>query len=106
MMPVQRAAFAQRYSRERALGGVGRLADRLRHFARLAVAKAGSALLIADDDKCGKAEAPPTLDDLGNAIDVHELVDELAIALCGSSVAWFTGHIWVPCCRSYPFAVS
>jgi hypothetical protein len=38
---------------------LGRLADRLRHFARLAVAEADAALLVADDDERGKAEARP-----------------------------------------------
>src|SRR4029078_1161211 len=33
---MEGAAFAQRNADETALGGVGRLADRLRHFARLA----------------------------------------------------------------------
>ena len=59
----------------------GRLADRFRHFARLAVAEADAALLVADDDECCKAEAPAALDDLGDAVDVDELVDEFAVAL-------------------------
>jgi hypothetical protein len=41
--------------------------------------------LVADDDKRGKAEAAAALDDLGDAIDVDELVDKLAIALFASS---------------------
>src|SRR6202140_4487126 len=36
---MQRAAFAQRHPRQVALGRFGRLADRLGHFARLAVAE-------------------------------------------------------------------
>ena len=78
---MQRAAFAQRNAGQVALGGFGRLADRFRHFARLAVAEADAALLVADDDERGKAEAPAALHHLGDAVDVHELVDELAVAL-------------------------
>src|ERR1700730_15006249 len=75
---VQRAAFAQRHAYHRALGGLGRLADRFRHLARFAVAEADAALLVADDHERGEAEAAPALDDLGDAVDVHELVDDPA----------------------------
>ena len=78
---MQRAALAQRHLDQIALGGFGRLADRLGHFARLAVAETDPALLVADDDQRGKAEAPAALDHLGDAIDVNELVDELAVAI-------------------------
>src|SRR6185437_13650291 len=63
-----------------ALGRFGRLADRLGHFARLAVAEPDPALLIADDDEGRKTEALAALDDLRHTIDVDELVDELAVA--------------------------
>ena len=76
---MQRAAFAQRHADQTALGGFGRLADRLRHLARLAVAEADPALLVADDDERGKAEAPAALHHLGHAIDVDELVGEFAV---------------------------
>ena len=78
---MQRAAFAQRHADQAALGRLGRLADRLRHFARLAVAEADAALLVADDDERGEAEARAALHHLGDAVDVDELVDELAVAL-------------------------
>ena len=78
---MQRAAFAQRHPRQVALRRVGRLADRLGHLARLAVAEADAALLVADDDQRRETEAPAALDDLGDAVDVDELVDELAVAL-------------------------
>ena len=78
---MQRAAFAQRNARQVALGGFRRLADRFRHFARLAVAEADAALLVADDDERGKAEAASALHHLGDAVDVNELVDELDRAL-------------------------
>src|SRR6185503_9736227 len=64
-----------------ALRRLGRLADRLGNFARLAVAETDPALLVADHDQRRKAEALAALDDLRHAIDVDELVDELAIAL-------------------------
>src|SRR5258705_9955257 len=78
---MQRAAFAQRHARQVALGRLGRLADRLGHFARLAVAESDPALLTADHDQRRKAEALAALDDLRHTIDVDELVDELAVAL-------------------------
>ena len=95
---MQRAAFAQRHARQVALGRLGRLADRLRHFARLAVAETDPALLVADHDQRRKAEALAALDDLRHAIDVDELVDELAVALfavpplCASTAFAFTCH--------------
>ena len=39
------------------------------------------ALLIADDDERGEAEPSTALDHLGHAVDVNELVDELAFAI-------------------------
>src|SRR6266700_6251226 len=78
---MQRAAFAQRDTRQIALGRFGRLADSLGHFARLAVAEADPALLIADHDQRRKAEALAALDDLRHTIDVDELVDEFTSAL-------------------------
>src|SRR5207244_9142328 len=67
--------------RQVALGRLGRLADRFRHFARLAMTEARAALLVANHDQRRKAEALAALDDLRHAIDVDELVDELAVAL-------------------------
>src|SRR4029077_4866094 len=78
---MQRAAFAQGDARQITLRRLGRLADRLGNFARLAVAETDPALLVADHDQRCKAEALAALDDLRHAIDVDELVDELAVAL-------------------------
>src|ERR1043165_6288534 len=92
---MQRAAFAERYPDHVALGGLGRLADRLRHFARLAMAEPDPALLIADDHQRGKAEPAAALDHLGDAVDVHELVDELArfaLAISSAFSSRFTCH--------------
>src|SRR4029077_10697045 len=98
---VQRAPFAQRHAGEPALGRLGRLADRLRHLARLAVAETDPAFLVADDDQGGKAEAAAALDHLGDAIDVDELVDEFAVALVAAApLAWFTRHVAQPFCST------
>src|SRR5260221_3429336 len=69
---MQRAAFAQCYARQVALRRLGRLADRLGNFARLAVSESDPALLIADDDESRKTEALAALDDLRHTIDVDE----------------------------------
>jgi hypothetical protein len=45
------------------------------------MSETNAALLIADNDESSKAETPAALDDLGDAVDVYELVDEFAIAL-------------------------
>src|SRR5262245_58745337 len=96
---MQLASFAQRHAGEPALGSVGRLADRLRHLTRLAVAETNPALLVADDDQSGKAEAAAALYHLGDAIDVDELVDEFAVAFfAASALARFTGHVAQPFC--------
>jgi hypothetical protein len=84
---MQRAALAQRHPRQAPLGGVGRLADRLRHFARLAVAEADPAFLVAHHHQRGETEAAPALDHLGHAVDVHQLVGELAVAFFAAAAA-------------------
>src|SRR6476469_1789135 len=86
---MQRAAFAQRHLDQIPLGGFRSLADRLRYLARLAVAEADTALLVADDDERGEAEAPSALHHLGHPIDMHELIDELAVALAIIAVSSF-----------------
>src|SRR5262249_59908718 len=58
---VERTAFAQRHADQAALGGFRRLADRLGHFARLAVAETDAAFLVADDDERGQAKTPASL---------------------------------------------
>src|SRR4051794_16943150 len=77
---MQRAAFAQCDPGQVALPRFGRLADRLGHFPRLAVAEPDPALLVADHDQRGEAEALAALDDLRHTVDVDELVDEFAVA--------------------------
>ena len=78
---MQRAAFAQWHAGQRALGGIGRLADRLRHFARLAVAEASTALLVADHHQRGEGETSAALHHLSDAVDVDKLVLKFAVAL-------------------------
>ena len=78
---MQRAAFLQRHADQPALGRFRRLADRLRHLARLAVAEADAPALVAHDDERREAEAAAALHHLGDAVDVDELVDELAVAI-------------------------
>ena len=82
---MQRTGFAQRHADELALGLLGRLADRLGNFAGLAVAEADAALLVADDDERGEAEALAALHHLGDAVDVDQAVDKLAVALLNVS---------------------
>ena len=84
---VQRAAVAQRNADHRLLRRGGRLADRFRHFARLAVAEAGAALAVADDDQRREAEALAALHRLGDAVDVDELLDQLLAAVVVAATA-------------------
>ncbi len=90
--------IAQRHADQSALGGFRRLADGLRNFPRLAVTEADAALLVANDDQRCETEAPATLDHLGDAIDVDELVDKLAVAIVTIPTAplallWFSCHL-------------
>jgi hypothetical protein len=94
---MEGAALAQGDADHGTLGGLGRLADCLRHLASLAVAEADAALLVADHDQGGEAEAPTALHHLGDAVDVDEAVDEFAVALLAvaaatASVSWFSSH--------------
>src|SRR5262249_34596410 len=94
---MQRAAFAQCNPRQVPLGRFGRLADRLRHLARLAMAEPDPALLVADHDQRGKAEALAALDDFRHAIDMDELVDELAVALLALPVPFASAAFAFTC---------
>src|SRR3712207_7794618 len=77
---VQRPPLAERNADHGLLGRRGRLGDRLRHLAGLAVAEARAALAVADDDERREAEALAALHGLGDAVDVDELLDELLAA--------------------------
>src|SRR4051812_14065372 len=85
---MQGAAVAQRNADHRLLGRRGRLADRLGHFARLAMAETGAALAVADHDQRGEAEALAALHRLRDAVDVDELLDEVfAIVVAATATA-------------------
>src|SRR4051812_8067766 len=75
---VRDRALHQRDLEEVALGAVGALADRLRHLVRLAETSADVAVLIADDDERREREPTAALDDLRDAVDVDDAVDQLA----------------------------
>ncbi len=55
------------------------LADRQRHLAGLAVADAHQAVAVADDHEGGEAEATTALDDLRDAVDGDDALQELAL---------------------------
>ena len=84
---MQGAAVLQRNADQGALGGIGRLADGFRHFARLAMAETDAALLVADHHQRGETEAAAALHHLGDTIDVHQLVDEFVVALFAIAAA-------------------
>src|SRR5262249_8640197 len=97
---VQRAPLAQRHAHQAPPCRLARLADRLRHLARLAVTEADAALLVPNHNQRGKPEALATLHHLGDAVDVHQLVLELAVALLAiaAPVSVWTCHSTIlPC---------
>src|SRR5207302_433532 len=71
----------QRHADHRLLGFLGRLADGFRHFARLAVTEAHTALLVADDHQGGEGEPAAALHGGGDTVDVHQLLDDFAVAV-------------------------
>jgi hypothetical protein len=54
------------------------------------MAETDAAALIADHDQGCKTETPAALHHFGDAVDMHELVDELAVAVF--TLAGFTCH--------------
>jgi hypothetical protein len=59
------------------LGGLDALLDRGGHLARLAHAVADVAAAVAHHDQGAEREVLASLDDLGHAVDRHDLVLEL-----------------------------
>src|SRR5205085_3394193 len=59
------------------------LRDRERDLARLAVADADAVDLVPDHDEGREGEAPAALDDLGDAVDLHDPLLQLASLLIG-----------------------
>jgi hypothetical protein len=55
------------------------LGDSGRNFASLAVANADHSVTVSDDDESREAKATTTLDDLGNAVDGDNALEELAL---------------------------
>ena len=86
---MKRTARTKRHEDHVALGGFRCLADGFRHFACLAVAEANAALLVADDDERGKAETTAALHHFRDAVNMNELVYELALNL----FAWPTVRV-------------
>src|SRR5581483_9339945 len=73
-------AVAHRH-RDQVLACDGRtLADRVRHFVRLAHTRAHTPLAVTHHDDGGKAEAPAALHNLRHAVDEDDLLGELALA--------------------------
>jgi hypothetical protein len=73
------AAFLQRDLDHGALGGFGGLADGFRHFTRLAMTETNLAGAVADHDQGRESEAAATLHDLGDAVDVNQLFNQIAV---------------------------
>ena len=48
---------------------------------------ADAALLVADDDEGGEAEAPAALHHLGDTVDADQLLDQLAFLAVAAAVA-------------------
>src|SRR5690606_34139572 len=68
------------------LGLLDALGDRRGHLLGLAVADADGAVAVTDDHQGGEAEATPALDDLGDPVDRHDLLD-VRLALVGATAA-------------------
>src|ERR1700688_673870 len=59
------------------LGAIDTLANRLRHFVGLAETEADQSVVISRDDQCAEAEAPSTLHDFRDAVDMDDLLFDL-----------------------------
>jgi hypothetical protein len=93
---MQRAAFAERHPDKIPLRGVRCFLDRVRNLTRLTVAKAYASFLVANNYQRSETEAPAPLYDLGDTIDVNELIHKLAVAIIAvplsTSAMWFSSH--------------
>jgi hypothetical protein len=78
---MQRTTVLQRNADHGFFCSSSSLVDRLRHFARLAMAKTYTALAITNNDERRKAEALTALNGFGDAVDVNELFDRAIIFL-------------------------
>src|SRR5690606_25852789 len=76
---------------------LGPLRDGVGHLVRLPEAVADGAVPVADDDDGVEGEAPAALDDLRDAVDGHEALDEvrlLARLSAAAPGAVLLGHEW------------
>jgi len=73
---VQGPAIAQGDADHAALGLLGRLADRLGHFFRLALAEADAAALVTDHHESCKAETLAALHGFRDAVDRNKTIGE------------------------------
>ncbi len=58
------------------LGLFNALGDSSRNFLGLTVANANQTVAVSNDHKCGESEATTTLDDLGDAVDSYNALEE------------------------------
>jgi hypothetical protein len=93
---VQRAAIAQRNADHRLLRRGRRLADRFGHFAGLAMTEPSPALAVADNHKRRETEALAALHRFGDAVDVHELFDQLLATVVVAAAAASSAPIVTP----------
>src|SRR6266478_8069474 len=66
-----------RHADQAFLGAIDALANRLRHFVGLAEAEADQSVVIAGDHQRAEAEAPSTLHDFRDAVDMDDLLFDL-----------------------------
>src|SRR5688572_19366852 len=78
---VQGPTLTQRHADHLPLGMLGRLADRLGHFTRLAGTVTDAALAVADHHDRREAEALAALHHLGDAVDADQLLDQLGLGV-------------------------
>jgi hypothetical protein len=92
------AAVLERNADQRPLGVFGGLADGFRHFTRLAMTETHAAGAVADNHQRGEREPAATLHDLGDTVDVHQLVDQIAVAifLFAAAAATATAVLGIP----------
>ena len=88
---MQRPSILERDAEHVALGGIGRLADGFRHFARLAMTEANATLLVANHNESGEAEATTTLHNLRDAVDVDETIHKFAVTSFAMTIVMAMG---------------
>ena len=79
------------HAEEVLLGPLDALLDRERNLVGLAVADAHDVAFVADHDQRGEGEAAAALDDLGDAVDLHDALLEVEAGLVDGSV-YSRGH--------------